>query len=69
MYCEVCTNLKRDLRGLKSRVDQELARSSTAAAIEGFNPLFAVLKDYHAQRANYERHRIEVAAGRAQAHV
>lgn len=69
MYCEVCTSLKRDLRGLKSRVDQELTRSSSIAGIEGFNPLFAVLNDYHAQRANYERHRIEVAAGRAHAHV
>lgn len=69
MYCEVCTTLKRDLRGLKSRVDHELRRPSTNAGIEGFNPLLAVLNDYHAQRANYERHRIEVAAGRAHAHV
>jgi hypothetical protein len=69
MYCDVCTNLKRDLQGLKSRVDQELARSSTTAVIEGFNPLFAVLRDYRTQRANYERHRVEVEAGRVHAHA
>jgi hypothetical protein len=69
MYCDTCTNLKRDLRGLRARVDQELTRSVTTAARGGFNPFFAVLRDYRAQRANYEQHRIEVEAGRMHAHV
>jgi hypothetical protein len=69
MYCNVCTNLKRDLRGLRSRIEEELTRSSTAAAIAGFNPLFAVLKDYSEQRASYERHRIEVKTGGVHAQV
>ena len=69
MYCDECTNLKRDLRGLKSRVDEELSRSSTTAANQGLSPLFAVLRDYHTQRANYERHRIEIATSRVHAHV
>jgi hypothetical protein len=69
MSCDECTNLKRDLRRLKSRIDEELSRSSTTAANQGFSPLFAVLRDYDAQRANYERHRIEVATSRVHAHV
>jgi hypothetical protein len=69
MFCDECTNLKRDLQGLKSRIDEELSRFNTTAAIEGFGPLFAVIRDYHAQRANYERHRIEVATSQVHAHV
>jgi hypothetical protein len=69
MYCDVRTNLKRDRRGLRARVDEELTRSFTAAAIGGFNPLFTVLGDHPAQCANYERHRIEGEADRGHAHI
>ena len=59
MHCDVCANLKRQLDELKARIEDQLERTTT-----GFQPLYAVLGEYHRQRANFERHRIEVASRR-----
>jgi hypothetical protein len=69
MYCDVRTNLKRDRRGLRARVDEELTRSFTAAAIGGFNPLFTVLGDHPAQYPNYDQYCIGGEADRGHAHI